>query len=166
LTSHWPALFRQAMRLMGNASDAKDLVQDTFERAVRALPQFQPGSNMRAWLYTIMVRRARDHFRRDRAHPLESVDEESLAAPEADAAASPWSAITEEQFRAAIEQLESPFREVFELHEVHRMHYQDIALQLRVPMNTVASRLRRAREKLRRLLVAQMEDGPAAEAAH
>src|SRR5688500_9887728 len=81
LTEHWPELMRHARRLMGNPSDAQDLVQDTFERAVRGLDRFQPGTNLRAWLYTIMVRRATDQFRSAKVRTADSLDAERVAAP-------------------------------------------------------------------------------------
>jgi RNA polymerase sigma-70 factor, ECF subfamily len=157
LLSHWRPLLDQASRLMlGNASDAQDLVQDTYERAVRALGQYRPGTNMRAWLFTIMARRARDHFRRERGRTTEPFGQDLPAAPDADAA-SPWTLITEEQLRAALGKLAPPFRQVFELHELEHVPYVEIALRIGLPINTVASRLRRAREKLRDLLCDALE---------
>jgi RNA polymerase sigma-70 factor (ECF subfamily) len=156
LAAHWPDLLRQARRLMSNASDAKDLVQDTFERAVRAFPTFRAGTNLRAWLYTIMVRRARDHFRRARVRGATAVEPDALPAPSDEPEEMPWTRVTPEDFAAALGRLKPTFREVFEMHEVHHLPYSDIATRLGVPINTVATRLRRAREKLRGHLLAEM----------
>lgn len=144
---------QQARRLMGNDSDAQDLAHDTLERALRARERFAPGTNMRAWLYTIMVRRAHDQFRRRRVltfSPLQ--DEDMPASPPDDDAPPVWCSITQTQLRDAVEKLGPRLRDVFELHEVHNLQYQQIATRLGIPINTVASRLRRAREKLKVLL--------------
>jgi RNA polymerase sigma-70 factor, ECF subfamily len=156
LAEHWTDMLRQARRIMPNASDAKDLVQDTFERAVRALPSFRPGTNLRAWLYTIMVRRARDHFRRAKVRSATTVEPDALPAPVDEPEDTPWTRVTAEDFAAALGRLKPAFRDVFEMHEVHHLPYSDIASRLGVPINTVATRLRRAREKLRGLLIAEM----------
>src|SRR5205814_3650613 len=81
LLGHWDALCRSARKVMRDPSDAEDLAHDTFERALRALDRFTPGSNMRAWMYTIMVRLARDRFRRQRARRRDELDLDSLPAP-------------------------------------------------------------------------------------
>ena len=153
---HRGAMLMQAMRLTHSEADAGDLVQDTFERAIRGLPSFAPGSNMRAWLYTIMVRRSVDHYRRERIRGSERVELDTLPGPEPPEER-PWSTVTEEQFRAAVLRLKPCFREVFELHDVHQVPYQDIAERLDIPLGTVGTRLRRAREKLRDMLSRELQ---------
>jgi RNA polymerase sigma-70 factor (ECF subfamily) len=159
IAAHGPDLLRHARRLMPSGNDAQDLVQDTFERALRAFHQFRPGSNLRAWLYTIMIRRAHDQFRRNRLRAGAPCEIESLAAPEADPPDDDgvWSRVTAPQFQRAVGQLSTRLRQVFEMHDVHRVPYNDIALRLDIPVNTVGTRLRRAREKLRRLLTAELQ---------
>jgi RNA polymerase sigma factor (sigma-70 family) len=100
-----------------------------------------------------MTNRAGDHFRSARLRQTEPIDANRLPAPpleEPDDCR--WMQVTDEQFRAAVERLPAKFRQIFDLHEVHHVPYQDIAARLNIPVNTVASRLRRAREKLSRLL--------------
>jgi RNA polymerase sigma-70 factor (ECF subfamily) len=160
IAAHGADLLRHARRLMPSGNDAQDLVQDTFERAIRGFHQFRPGSNLRAWLYTILVRRARDHYRRGRVRRLADVEGglDSLPAPAADPGDQPrWAEVTEAQLRAALQRLTPRLREVFELHDVHGLPYHDVAARLGIPVNTVGTRLRRARLKLRRLLVAELE---------
>ena len=160
LTEHWPELMRHARRLMGNPSDAQDLVQDTFERAVRGLDRFQPGTNLRAWLYTIMVRRATDQFRSAKVRTADSLDAERVAAPGPvldEIEESPWMRVTDEQFRCAVHALPEKYRQIFDMHEVHQLAYQDIAARLDIPVNTVATRLYRARQKLNVLLSKALE---------
>ena len=160
LVAHRLELMRHARRLMGNPSDAQDLVQDTFERAVRALDRFQPGTNLRGWLYTIMVRRATDQFRAARVRSCDSLDVERVAADGPaldDIEDRPWMRVTEDQFRAAVQALPQKYRQIFDMHEVHHLPYQDIAARLDIPINTVATRLHRARQKLNTLLCQALE---------
>jgi RNA polymerase sigma-70 factor (ECF subfamily) len=157
LAEHLPELHRHARRILRDENDAQDLIQDTYERAVRAFSQFRPGTNLRAWLYTIMVRRSQDLFRARRARPHSDFDPDQLASPESssDPEECQWALVSDQQFQEAMADLPKRFRQVFELHAVNHLPYQDIALRLDIPINTVASRLKRAREKLRkRLLVA------------
>src|SRR5260221_7347050 len=67
------SLYRTALRLSRDRADAEDLVQDTYLKAFRAVDQFEPGTNMRAWLFTILHNTARNRFR-DRARDLVTVD--------------------------------------------------------------------------------------------
>lgn len=153
---HERALYSLALRLCGNAADARDLVQDTFERALRHLDRFQEGSNARAWLCTILRHlfisrcRARTCERRDDV-PVEEL-QEHLAAPEAEPLPA-WSAFSLEQLHAALEQLPADFREVYRLHALEGHSYEEVSARLRIPKATVGTRLIRARRKLRDLLM-------------
>ena len=149
LGSHIADLMRQAGRLVSDPAEAQDLVQDTLERAVRAIDRFKPGTNMRAWLYTILVRRACDHHRLQRARRrCEAIEPDTLPAPAPDEP-SPWVNATEADVRLAVSRLHPIFREVFVMHEVDHLPYQDIAARLDIPIGTVGTRLRRARHKLK-----------------
>jgi RNA polymerase sigma-70 factor (ECF subfamily) len=157
-----PDLHRHARRIFRDENDAQDLIQDTYERAVRAFAQFRPGTNLRAWVYTIMVRRSQDLFRARRARPHTDFDPDQLASPEAsieaqEAQECQWSQVSDQQFQEAVAELPKRFRQVFELHAVNHLPYQDIALRLDIPINTVASRLKRAREKLRKKLLVALD---------
>jgi RNA polymerase sigma-70 factor (ECF subfamily) len=153
LMSHWPALRRGARKLMRDPSDVDDLAHDAIERALGSLGRFEPGTNMRAWLYTIMVRLARDHFRRRRIRRTDEIDLQAVPMPEEEPALPHWAAaVTPQQIRAALSEVSPDLREVFELHELQRLAYLEIAQRLGIPVSTVASRLRRARERLRELL--------------
>jgi RNA polymerase sigma-70 factor, ECF subfamily len=146
------ALFARAMGLERSIQDARDLVQDTLERALRNFYQFQPGTNVKLWLYRIMYNLFVDRYRR-RSHELsaESLDDIDLPAPEADALA-PWQSIDERQFTAALMRLDPPFRRVLELHFLDERSYRDISLELGIPTGTVGTRLLRARQKFRAAL--------------
>lgn len=151
LMTHMPSMLMHARRLMGNESDAQDLAHDTAERALRAKDRFSPGTNMRAWLLTILHRRALDFFRRSKVTASRPVEDDEMAAPEDDGPPV-WASITQQQLLDAVSQLPPRLRQVFELHEQKQMSYIDMARELNIPVNTVASRLRRARERLRKTL--------------
>jgi RNA polymerase sigma-70 factor (ECF subfamily) len=151
-----------AMRLTGNAADAHDLVQDTFERALRAYPRLAPDANVRGWLIAILHNLFIDHCRRVRRAPktAELVPEVAAAPPDPPPAPA-WTMVSPEQVRAALDRLGPPFREAYELHAVEGRSYQEISERLGIPKNTVGTRLIRARKKLKALLLGEL--GPAAE---
>src|SRR5579862_3261498 len=71
------SLYRTALRLSRNRADAEDLVQETYLKAFRSADRFEPGTNLRAWLYTILHNTARNRAR-DRARDAVSVDSETV----------------------------------------------------------------------------------------
>src|SRR5579862_6322011 len=71
------SLYRTALRLSRDRADAEDLVQDTYLKAFRSAGQFEPGTNLRAWLFTILHNTARNRFR-DRARDTVAVDSEAV----------------------------------------------------------------------------------------
>ena len=146
-------LFARAMRLARSQSDAWDLVQDTYERALRGQASFQPGTNLRLWLMTIMYNLFLDRCRRQAREPrVMAIDEGDIPNPEA-SSPEPWEGITPEQVHAAVADLELPFREVYELRLTSNCSYDEIADKLTIPRSTVGTRLLRARQKLRRTLL-------------
>jgi RNA polymerase sigma-70 factor (ECF subfamily) len=156
LVSHFEsALYARAMRLVRSRSDAWDLVQDTYERALRGRASFQPGTNLRLWLMTIMYNLFLDRCRKKAREPrVCMVEEEEIASPEPDAPAT-WETITSQQINAALADLDRPFREVCEMRLVENCSYDEIADRLTIPRSTVGTRLMRARHKLRRSLLKQ-----------
>jgi RNA polymerase sigma-70 factor, ECF subfamily len=152
-------LIRRAVPLTGgNTSQAMDLVQDTFERALKHIHRLLPGSNIRAWLYTIMVRRYRDILRQDHLRRAELLDEEKESAPVEIEPPPAWMAISTEQVRAAIVHLSPELRLTFERREFDHRSYERISQETGVPTATVGTRLRRARLKLRDILSAQLNE--------
>jgi len=151
-----PKLLELALRLCGNATDARDLVQDTFERALRSaeVPPTEP--RVRAWLYTILQNLFLDRCRSLRVKalhegPLEPSVEETCAAPE-QAPEPVWESITHQQLHAALGGMKEEFRRVYELHELEGHSYEDIARRMGIARATVGTRLVRARQRLRVLL--------------
>jgi RNA polymerase sigma-70 factor (ECF subfamily) len=124
---HFNDLFVRALRFERSPVDAWDLVQDTLERGLRHFHQFRPGTNIRVWLFTIMFHLFIDRCRR-RSHEqlLEPVDAEELPAPDPEPT-SPWDGLSEADLRDALARLESPFREIVELHCERHCSYREIS---------------------------------------
>jgi len=153
------ALYRTALRLTRVPADAEDLVQETYLKAFRAADRFQAGTNLRAWLFTILHNTARNRAR-DRARDTVTVDSE--AAERADEGAGAWSrsgaAETPEtqllrdtltpDLQAAIEALPGAFRQAVWLRDVEEFSYAEIAEMLSIPVGTVMSRISRGRRLL------------------
>jgi RNA polymerase sigma-70 factor (ECF subfamily) len=164
LTDAEPVLSRIAERMCANAADARDLVQDAFERATRiGLPP--DVRNPAGWLVTIMhnlfIDRCRARARRPNHEPL--VEEHAnVTQIEPDPPEPAWSQITVDDVRAALAELEPAYREVYELHTFQRWSYEQIAERLSIQRVTVGTRLNRARKKLREVLVKRfgLEESP------
>ena len=146
---HLRSVYGTAYRMTGNAHDAEDLVQETFLRAYRAFDRFTPGSNIRAWLYTILHRVRTDAFRRSRRSPrtVELAEEGPPVPPPQDALAHGG-----EDLERALKSLPDVFRNAVVLRDVEDLSYQEIARVLDVPIGTVMSRIHRGRALLRAAL--------------
>lgn len=156
---HIDALYGFAMMLTRDPTEAQDLVQETYLRAVRAFGTLVPDSNLKSWLFTIMRNIWLNQLRHSRSGPrfVEIDAEEGGSVRWFDQmAADPHVVflrkLEREEVRAAIDSLPSPYREVVVLRDIEGFTYQQIADILRCPAGTVMSRLGRAREKLRQLL--------------
>jgi RNA polymerase sigma-70 factor (ECF subfamily) len=148
---HEAALLAVALRLTsGQRAEAADLVQDTFERALRNLDRVQVGSHVRAWLCTILRNLFIDRCRAPKI-ASEPVDDLQIAAVEPEPEP-PWARITPEQLADALSRLEPDFRAVYDLATVESLSYVEIGERLGVPRATVGTRLMRARQKLRAML--------------
>ncbi len=153
------SLYRTARRLTRNAADAEDLVQDTFLKAFRAADRFEPGTNLRAWLFTILHNaarnRARDHARDAIVIDSEAVERAAQLAPGAGQPApggTPESLLVREtlgpELQAAIDAMPDAFREAVWLRDVEEFSYAEIAGMLSIPVGTVMSRISRGRQAL------------------
>jgi RNA polymerase sigma-70 factor, ECF subfamily len=149
-----PVLARIAARLCGNPADARDLVQDTFERAMRqGIPT--DVRNPRTWLATVMHNLFIDRCRsaKRRPHPESLEDDPGIAQIEPEGPEPAWSQITIDDIRSALEELDATYREVYVLHAFERWSYERIAEHLSIQRITVGTRLNRARKRLREVLV-------------
>src|SRR5262245_12100451 len=147
------SLYRTALRLMRSPADAEDLVQETYLKAFRAAESFQPGSNLRAWLFTILHNTARNRFRDRAREPVvadsDAVERAIWAAPTED---SPEALLLRNtlgsELQAAIDDLPEAFRQAVWLRDVEEFSYAEIAAMLGIPAGTVMSRLSRGRRLL------------------
>jgi RNA polymerase sigma-70 factor (ECF subfamily) len=145
---------------MGAGAAADDLVQDTYVRALRARDRYENRGITRTWLVVILHNLFIDRCRKTkRSRTTELVDVHILPAPEPIAPPA-WVDVTPSQVGAAVAGLSKELRSVFELH-IAGASYDEIGVQLRIPKNTVGTRLLRARRKLKSVLLSEL-DGPRA----
>lgn len=138
-----PRLRRYARVLCGSAARADDLVQDTLERGWSRRHLWRNGSDLRAWLFTVMHNL---YVNRNRRREHESIDIEPLCPPTQERQ------IEMRDLDRALAQLSAEQREILLLVAVEEMRYADVASVLSLPIGTVMSRLSRAREQLRSLM--------------
>ena len=164
-------LYRAALRMTRNPSFAEDLSAETFTRAWKNLDQFQPGTNLRAWMYRILTNTYINDYRKKVREPekvsmdaYEKLDDfhffNRLAAqPSADDPAKQViGRLTNEDFRRALENLPEDYRTAIVLYDLEGLSYQETAEALDVPIGTVRSRLARGRQKLQSALYAHAVD--------
>jgi RNA polymerase sigma-70 factor (ECF subfamily) len=144
-----PRLRRYARALTGDTLQADDLVQDTLERALNKRHLWRQGSDLRAWMFTIMHNVFVNQIRARRADDTVALDAEAYNV--ADRAA-PIDLLEIADIDAAILRLPSEQREVLLLVALEQMSYAEAAQALGIPLGTVMSRLYRARERVRMLL--------------
>ena len=149
LVEHLPRLRRYATALTRDAERAEDLLQDTLERAYRKWHLWQPGSNLRAWLFSIMHNVYMNQVVREAKRPMVVPLDEALGVS---TAACNEAQMATRDLLAALGQLPDEQREVVLLVCLEDMKYEEAAYVLRIPVGTVRSRLARGREKLRRLM--------------
>jgi len=149
-------LFATAMRLTRNRADAEDLVQDSYVKAFAHADQFARGTNLRAWLYTILHNTWRNRVR-DASRDAVEVDSEQVEL----AAAGPGAgqpvdtperilmrSTLDADLQAALDELPEAFRQAVWLRDVEEFTYAEIAQMLNVPIGTVMSRISRGRRLL------------------
>lgn len=150
------SLYRTALRLTRVPADAEDLVQETYLKAFRAAGSFKPGTNLRAWLFTILHNTARNRVR-DRARDAVAVDSEVVERaaelpPSGGPAETPETLLLREtlapELQAAIDALPDAFRQAVWLRDVEEFSYAEIADMLQIPVGTVMSRISRGRHLL------------------
>jgi RNA polymerase sigma-70 factor (ECF subfamily) len=149
------SLYRTALRLTRVPADAEDLVQETYLKAFRAAERFEPGTNLRAWLFTILHNTARNRAR-DRAREAVTFNSDTVEraadAPLDGVADTPETLLLREtlapELQAAIDELPGAFRQAVWLRDVEEFSYAEIAAMLDVPAGTVMSRISRGRRML------------------
>src|SRR4051795_541846 len=147
------SLYGTALRLTRRPADAEDLVQDTYLKAFRSAAQFQRGTNLKAWLFTILHNTFRNMLRHDGRNPVD-VDSDYVEQAAASGATdhSPEELLTratlDADLQAALDALPDAFRQAVWLRDVEELSYAEIADVLAVPIGTVMSRISRGRRAL------------------
>jgi RNA polymerase sigma-70 factor (ECF subfamily) len=146
--------------LTRDRTEAEDLVQETYLRAVRAFGRLLPDSNLKSWMFAIMRNAWLNQLRHTRSGPrfveLDADDKDSgdwLDPVACDPHALYLRKLEREEIRAAIDRLPPLYREIIVLRDIEGFSYQQIATILGCPSGTVMSRLGRARHRLRQLLI-------------
>ena len=149
-------LYATALRLTRNTADAEDLVQDTFVKALRFSDRFIAGTNLRAWLYTILLNTWRNRRRDSARAPVEidspRVDEAANSSDGPSAQETPEQILlrstVRQDLQGALDALPDVFREAVWLRDVEEFTYAEIAQMLGIPIGTVMSRISRGRRLL------------------
>jgi RNA polymerase sigma-70 factor, ECF subfamily len=157
-----PSMYSAALRLTRNPTDAEDLVQETFLRAYRGFAGFEPGTNLRAWLYRILMNTFINSYRKRQREPQtiseDEVEDWYLYSKMVDGGAEPSAetsvieALPDEDVQEALQSLPEQFRTAVLLADVEGFSYKEIAEIMDVPIGTVMSRLHRGRKALEKRL--------------
>ena len=163
--THIDSLYGAAMRLIRNPADAEDLVQETYVKAFRFADQFKQGTDLKAWLHTILRNTFLNMRRRATSNPVEVDSEQVEQAP-----ARPVDGTTPEDLlmrgalgadlQGALDTLPETFRQAVWLRDVEEFSYKEIAQILQVAAGTVMSRISRGRRLLFQQLTEQTPDVP------
>ncbi|HET6977747.1 MAG TPA: sigma-70 family RNA polymerase sigma factor [Pyrinomonadaceae bacterium] len=152
---HIDSLYGYALVLTRDATEAEDLVQETYVRAASAANQPEPDGNLKGWLFVIMRNAWLNHLRH-RTNGPRFVELEQGEPSISEAHENPHVVylrkLERQQVREAIERLPDAYREIVVLRDIEGFSYQEIATVLDCPAGTVMSRLGRARGKLRKML--------------
>lgn len=166
-------LYGAAMRMTKNPQAAEDLVAEAFAKAWKSLEQFQPGTNIRAWLYRILTNAYINNYRKKHREPekvsvdaYEKTDDfhlyNKLSANAGGASPDPVKTVmdrlTDLDFRRALDELPEEYRTAVVLYDLQGLSYQEAADALDVPLGTVRSRLSRGRKTLQKALWKHAED--------
>jgi RNA polymerase sigma-70 factor (ECF subfamily) len=163
---HEHMVFNLALRLTGDPEDARDIAQDVFLQVFRMLSRFEGRSSLKTWIYRIVVNQCHNRQRwwkrrrKDRTRPLEDLtpaDEAQMCARSPEAS-NPYEEIRRREqgsaVQAALLAVSFEHRAILLLREVEGLSVEQVAASLGLPQGTVKSRLSRAREALRRQLLA------------
>ncbi|MBL8231124.1 MAG: sigma-70 family RNA polymerase sigma factor [Bryobacterales bacterium] len=150
---HMGDLFRTAVAMTGNRTDAEDLVQETYLEAWKSFHRFETGTNCRAWMFRILIHRIHHYRRRWHLWGSKTQTDDLLMDNLRHEDPIPED-VSDEDMLLALSRLPEMFREIVLLADVQEFTYKEIASMLGVPIGTVMSRLSRGRGHLREQLLA------------
>lgn len=159
MLGHLDTLYAVSCRMTRSTTEAEDLVQDTIVKAMRARDQFEPGSNLKAWLLRIMTNTFINRYRRG------GLERDLIDGPDADSLTEGWVGATtlrgmrdpetaalaplvEAEVGRALDELPPEFRIAVVLSDIEELSYKEIADAMGCPIGTVMSRLHRGRKML------------------
>jgi RNA polymerase sigma-70 factor (ECF subfamily) len=145
---HMNDLFRTARRTLGNPAEAEDVVQETYLQAWKSFSRFEPGTNIRAWMFKIMFH-VIHHHRRKSFRLVTLKEEEEFVFEQLTYEAPVPPELRDEDVLAALDGVPEQFRAVILLADVQEFSYKEVAEALGIPIGTVMSRLNRGRKLLR-----------------
>lgn len=161
VTRYASPLFNLTHRLVGDRAEAENLTQETFLRAWNALGRISLDQPLKPYLMRIAVNLCRDWSEKNKAvwlEPLEAENERTVPASDADELIDDLSdAELAERVRAGVEELPPAYRAVIALRYTEELSYEEIAMALDLPLNTVRTQLRRAKAQLGELLSKDLE---------
>jgi RNA polymerase sigma-70 factor (ECF subfamily) len=163
LLGHLDTLYAVSCRMTKGTAEAEDLVQDTIVKAMRARDQFEPGTNLKAWLLRILTNTFINRYRRG------GLERDILDGPDAETLTGAWIGATtlramrdpetqalmpliEAEVQRALDQLPDEFRIAVVLSDIEELSYKEIADAMGCPIGTVMSRLHRGRKLLQKTL--------------
>jgi len=156
-------VYNVTFHMTHDAERAADLAQEALLQVLRSLPRFRGEANLTTWIHGLTMRVCLHHLRRERRRQTESWEEVSAHRSEpVSPEVRPLEAVSRQQVQHLVHQavgsLALPFRSVIVLHGLAGMTYEETAAALDLPVNTVKTRVHRAKAKLRAWLEARMGD--------